>query len=85
MGIMDIEKELQQKYGELTGIRTSINQAISNAHIGSYSAAGNSVTYREIKDLRTEESRLVFAINQLELLKLGKPSNSIISSSFRVR
>ncbi|WP_440994741.1 hypothetical protein [Cysteiniphilum litorale] len=88
MLFMDIETELAQKYAELEGIRASINKAISNAHIGTYSAGGNSVTYREMKDLRAEESRLVFAINQLELIKQDKRSkkaNSFMSTGFRVR
>ncbi|WP_100551078.1 hypothetical protein [Caedibacter taeniospiralis] len=82
---MDIEKELQQKYAELEAIRASINKVIGNAHIESYSATGNSITYREMKDLRAEESRLMFAINQLELIKQGQRGSSIVSTSFRVR
>ncbi len=82
---MDIEKELQQKYAELEGIRASINKVLSNAHVESYSATGNSITYREMNDLRTEESRLMFTINQLELIKKGQRVSGIVTTSFRVR
>lgn len=84
-GLMDIEKELQQKYAELKGIRASINKVIGNAHIESYSATGNSMTYRDMKDLRAEESRLMFAINQLKLIKKGQRGSGIVTTSFRVR
>ncbi|WP_116963084.1 hypothetical protein [Fastidiosibacter lacustris] len=82
---MDIDEELQQKKAELQSIRASINKALANAHIASYGAAGNTANYRDLKNLRVEESQLAFAVKQLELIKIGKNPYGIVTTSFRWR
>ena len=79
---MDMDKELQHRYSELEALRSAIQKALANAHIESYSAAGNSADYRELKSLRDEERKLMQMIKQLELKKRGKKCGVFISPGF---
>ena len=80
---MDLEAELTRQYALLAKLDAQILKRADSAHVESFSATGNSMTYLSLNDLDTAKGKVLQRISQLEAIKAGKKP-SIFSKSIRM-